>query len=57
MKLSRAKLEQLVGDLVERVDGAVPASAWPTPSCRPSQIDEVVLVGGSDPHAAIVSRR
>jgi molecular chaperone DnaK len=45
VKLSRAKLEQLVEDLVER-------SIEPTRKCladsklQPSQIDEVVLVGG-----------
>jgi molecular chaperone DnaK len=45
IKLSRAKLEQLVEDLVER-------SIEPTRKCladaklQPSQIDEVVLVGG-----------
>src|SRR5512143_1162693 len=45
MKLSRAKLEQLVEDLVER-------SIEPTRKCladaklQPSQIDEIVLVGG-----------
>src|SRR5574342_752092 len=45
IKLSRAKLEQLVEDLVER-------SIEPTRKClaaaelQPSQVDEVVLVGG-----------
>jgi molecular chaperone DnaK len=45
MKLSRAKLEQLVEDLIER-------SIEPTRKCladaklQPSQIDEIVLVGG-----------
>jgi molecular chaperone DnaK len=44
-KLSRAKLESLVGDLVER-------SMGPTRKCledaklKPSEIDEVVMVGG-----------
>ena len=45
MRLSRAKLEQLVADLIER-------SMEPTRKCladaklQPSQIDEIVLVGG-----------
>jgi molecular chaperone DnaK len=46
VKLTRAKLESMIGDLIER-------SMEPTKKCladaklEPSQIDEVVLVGGS----------
>ncbi len=53
MKLSRAKLEQLVGDLVER-------SMEPTRKCladaklQGSQIDEIVMVGGQTRMPAIV---
>jgi molecular chaperone DnaK len=53
MKLSRAKLEQLVADLVER-------SMEPTRKCladaklQGSQIDEIVMVGGQTRMPAIV---
>jgi molecular chaperone DnaK len=53
MKLSRAKLEQLVGDLIER-------SMEPTRKCladaklQGSQIDEIVMVGGQTRMPAIV---
>src|SRR5579871_4810756 len=43
--LSRAKLEQLVGDLVESTRGPVMA-ALKDAGLQPSDIDEVVLVGG-----------
>jgi len=43
--LSRAKLEQLVGDLVEGTRGPV-TNALKDASLQPSNIDEVVLVGG-----------
>jgi len=43
--LSRAKLEQLVGDLVEGTRGPVQA-ALKDAGLQPSAIDEVVLVGG-----------
>jgi len=43
--LSRAKLEQLVGDLVEGTRGPV-MSALKDAGLQPSDIDEVVLVGG-----------
>src|SRR5512135_495507 len=54
MKLSRAKLEQLVEDLVER-------SIEPTRKCLadakldPSQVDEVVMVGGQTRMPAIIA--
>jgi len=44
--LSRAKLEQIVGGLVERCRGPV-LQALKDAGLTPSQIDEVVLVGGS----------
>ncbi len=44
--LSRAKLEQIVADLVERCRGPV-MRALDDAGLKPSQIDEVVLVGGS----------
>lgn len=45
MTLTRAKLEQLVGDLVENSLGPV-KRAMEDAKVSPSQIDEVVLVGG-----------
>ena len=45
MKLSRAKLEQLVADLVERTMGPC-RSALKDAELNAGQIDEVVLVGG-----------
>jgi molecular chaperone DnaK len=44
-KLTRAKLEQLVGDLVEKTLGPV-KQALTDANLKPSQIDEVILVGG-----------
>jgi len=46
MKLTRAKFEQLVDDLVGRTMGPV-KQAMADASLDPSKIDEVVLVGGS----------
>jgi molecular chaperone DnaK len=46
MKLSRAKLEQLVGDLVERTLGPC-RQALADAGLSAAQIDEVILVGGS----------
>ncbi len=45
LNLTRAKLEQLVGDLVERTKGPV-QQALKDAGISPSDIDEVVLVGG-----------
>lgn len=45
MNLTRAKLEQLTGDLVERSLGPV-KQALKDADLKPEQIDEVVLVGG-----------
>jgi molecular chaperone DnaK len=44
--LTRAKLEQIVADLIERCRGPV-VQALKDAGLQPSQIDEVVLVGGS----------
>src|ERR1700730_12645273 len=45
LPLSRAKLEQLVGDLIQRTKGPV-QQALKDAGLNPSDIDEVVLVGG-----------
>src|SRR6267143_129670 len=45
LNLTRAKLEQLVGDLVERTKGPV-QQAMKDAGLSPSDINEVVLVGG-----------
>src|SRR6202048_4638944 len=45
LNLTRAKLEQLVGDLVERTKGPV-QQALKDAGINPSNINEVVLVGG-----------
>src|SRR5207237_988535 len=45
LQLTRSKLEQLVGDLVERTKGPV-QQAMKDASLSPSDINEVVLVGG-----------
>ncbi len=45
MKLSRAKLEQLVGDLIENTTGPC-KNALSDANLSPSNIDEVILVGG-----------
>jgi len=46
ISLTRAKLEQIVADLIERCRGPV-VQALKDAGLSPSQIDEVVLVGGS----------
>jgi molecular chaperone DnaK len=46
MKLTRAKLEQLVEDLLQKTVGPV-KQALADAGVQPNQIDEVVLVGGS----------
>jgi len=46
MKLTRARFEQLVGDLLERSMGPA-RQALADAGLKPSDIDEVVLVGGS----------
>ena len=51
LKLTRAKLEQLVDDLLEKSMGPV-RQCLKDAGVEPKDIDEVVLVGGHDPHAA-----
>ncbi len=46
MKLTRAKFEQLVADLLQRSMGPL-AQALTDAGLKPSEVDEVVLVGGS----------
>ncbi|HEU4687977.1 MAG TPA: molecular chaperone DnaK, partial [Vicinamibacterales bacterium] len=46
MKLTRAKFEQLVDDLLQRSMGPL-AQALTDAGVKPSEVDEVVLVGGS----------
>ncbi len=46
LKLSRAKLEQLIGDLLERTMGPV-RQALKDAGIEPGAVDEIVLVGGS----------
>ena len=46
LKLSRAKLEQLIGDLLERTMGPV-GQALEDAGLEKSGVDEIVLVGGS----------
>ena len=45
MNLTRAKLEDLVGDLVDKTKGPVQA-ALKDAGLKPAEIDEVILVGG-----------
>ena len=51
MQLTRSKLEQLTGDLVERSMGPV-RQALKDAGANPSDINEVVLVGGMTRHAS-----
>jgi molecular chaperone DnaK len=53
MSLSRAKLEDLVADLVERTRGPVEA-ALKDAGLKPTDIDEVILVGGQTRMPAVV---
>ncbi len=46
LTLSRAKLEQLTGELVERTEGPC-RQALSDAGLKPGEIDEVILVGGS----------
>ena len=46
MTLTRAKLEDLVADLIKRTAGPVHGRRSRTPASSPSDIDEVILVGG-----------
>jgi molecular chaperone DnaK len=53
MTLTRAKLEDLVGDLVEKTKGPV-AAALKDAGLKASDIDEVILVGGQTRMPAVV---
>jgi molecular chaperone DnaK len=53
MTLSRAKLEDLVSDLVDKTRGPVEA-ALKDAGLKPSDIDEVILVGGQTRMPAVV---
>jgi molecular chaperone DnaK len=55
LSLTRAKLEQLVGDLVERSIGPV-QQALKDANLNPGQIDEVVLVGGQTRMPLVVDK-
>jgi molecular chaperone DnaK len=55
MTLSRAKLEQLVGDLIERTIEPVRA-ALRDANKTPAQIDEVVLVGGMTRMPSVIDK-
>ena len=53
MTLTRAKLEDLVADLVARAEGPV-RQALTDAGIKPSEIDEVILVGGQTRMPAVV---
>lgn len=53
LTLTRAKLEQLVGDLIERTKGPV-SKALEDAGMSPANINEVILVGGQTRMPAIV---
>ncbi|GER81429.1 chaperone protein DnaK [Thermogemmatispora aurantia] len=53
MTLTRAKLEQLVSDLIERTRGPV-MQALADAGIRPSDVNEVVLVGGQTRMPAVI---
>jgi molecular chaperone DnaK len=53
MNLTRAKLEDLVADLVNRTEGPV-RQALSDAGIKPSEIDEVILVGGQTRMPAVV---
>jgi len=55
MKLSRSKLETLVGDLIERTVGPC-KTAMKDASLSANQIDEVILVGGMTRMPAVQAR-
>jgi molecular chaperone DnaK len=55
MTLTRAKLEQLVGSLVERTVGPTEA-ALKDAGVKTSEVDEVILVGGTTRMPAVVAK-
>ncbi len=54
-KLTRSKLEELVGDLIDRLAGPV-EKALKDAGLKPSEINEVVLVGGMTRMPAVVEK-
>ena len=56
MKLTRAKLESLVDDLIEKTKGPC-VQALKDSGLKAAEIDEVVLVGGIDAHAQSAADR
>ena len=54
MPLTRAKLEQLVGDLIERTKGPV-LKALEDANIKASEVNEIVMVGGQTRMPAVVS--
>jgi len=54
MALTRSKLEQLVGDLIEKTRGPV-MKALEDAGIRATQVDEVVLVGGQTRMPAVIN--
>ena len=55
LTLTRAKLEELVSDLLDQLDGPV-NRALKDANLKPSDIDEVVMVGGMTRMPAVVER-
>jgi molecular chaperone DnaK len=55
MTLTRAKLEDLVADLIDKTRGPV-SQALRDAGLKPGEIDEVVLVGGMTRMPAVTSR-
>ena len=55
LTLTRAKLEELVSDLLDKLDGPVDR-ALSDAGLKPSDIDEVVMVGGMTRMPAVVER-
>lgn len=54
-KMTRSKLEELVGDLVNKVEGPV-KSALKDAGLEPKDIDEVILVGGMTRMPAVIAK-
>ncbi len=54
-KLTRAKLEELVGDLIDRLSDPV-EKALKDAGVKPADIDEVILVGGQTRMPAVVEK-
>ena len=54
-KLTRAKLEELVGDLIDRLEDPV-EKALKDAGVKPADIDEIILVGGQTRMPAVVEK-